>query len=480
MKKTVRNILILVAVLAVLGGAALALFLLPSEKDADGSGESSAVSSTVTETVLKKEASEFSSLAVENGEDSYVILPKGDGYTLEGYEEFDLLSAQLQHSVTSLLSLEAEKNLGSQSDLDAFGLEGDSAASVTLKFKDGSEEKLVLGDTAAETNGRYLLKDGTVYIVPNISANLYATKFVYFNKEMYTILDRTTEVTDDEGNTTTQTDTDLLYSMKLSGTNFPQEIQVEYGADRLSGYVITAPVTAESGGDELTGMITAMKTLTADSVVGAKLTPELLEEFGLDEPEAIVEFDLNSQKHKLQAAAKEDGSGYYVLLDDQDVIYTVGSDAIPWAATTLMKLRMSYIWLNNVQDVDRLTLTVSGKDKYSFDITRTVNEEKSTETATQYDLSVKNGDGKDIEYETYRSLYQKLISVTVLSSDLSDYEDESVLKIEYHRFDGGGDTVEFRAAGEDRYAALLNGRYNGLVRKGDVDKILPQIPEAYQ
>lgn len=477
MKKNVRNVLIMAAVLVVLGAVVLLLVLFPAKSGEENSSAPSSQVSQTGETLVERDIADFETFSVTQGGESYTIVPKGDELTLQGYEDFDLVQTQLQVAVKSLMTVTAAKDLGSQSSLEAFGLTGDEAVTVSMTFRDGTSEKLVLGKTAAETAGRYLLKDGAVYIVSGISENLYGSQYKYFNTEMYSIPSRTSDEADGESGSFTE-ETDILYSMKLSGTNFPQELEVQYDPSVLGSYLMTAPVTAESGGDKFTALIATLKTMTADSIAGAKLTPELLAEFGLDEPMAVVEFDLNSQKHTLQAS-KKDGQ-YYVLLDDNDLIYQVAADSVtPWAETTLRDMRMSYIWLNNIQEVDRLTLTVGEDRDYIYHITRTVNEENSTELRTDYDLTIKTADGKEIEYTAYQQQYQDLLSITVLSSDPAEYESSNAFRIEYHRFDGGKDVIEFRPAGEDRYAALLNGGYNGLVRKNDVDKIISSLDGNY-
>ena len=67
---------------------------------------------------------------------------------------------------------------------------------------------------------------------------------------------------------------------------------------------------------------------------------------------------------------------------------------------------------------------------YAYDATRTVNEEKSTEGNTSYDLSIQNAAGEEITYENYSGFYQQLLSVAVLSTKEATYDAESpVLRV---------------------------------------------------
>lgn len=480
MKKTVRNVLIMLAVLLVLGGATAWLLLTPADVETDDSQSTTEVSSTVTETVMDREATEVDSISVKNSEGSFTLVAKGEDFIIDGYEDCDVSDSIVTYSAGTVLSMQATKNLGTQEGLAGFGLAGEDAVYVEISYLDGTSDELVLGNSAPESSGNYVLKDGTVYIVSGINQQLYGSVFNYFVANLYTVEDRTEIYVDDEGNETTQSVDDLLYSLKLSGTNFEQPISISYSSGAVSTYIISEPVLAESGGDYYTTVAQSLKEPTATGVVAAHLTDEILEEFGLAQPYATVEFDLNNTKHTMSVSAKNSDGTRYLLLDDRDVIYTVSDDTVSaWADCTLTQLRMSYVWLVNIMDVEKLTATVEGDTVYSYDITRTVNEEKSTESSTSYDLSVKNAGGEDIDYKTcYQPFYKKLLAVSVVSSDITEYAEEPTLKLEYSYFEKDeGLTVEFYAAGDSRYAAVINGSFNGLVRKSEIDKIIATLPE---
>lgn len=480
MKKTTRNILIMLAVLVVLGGAAACLLLLPAQEEEASSSSEVSVSSAALETVMDREKSEVASISVENSEGNFVLVPDGEEFAIQGYEDSDVNTSSLSYSANSLLSITASKNLGSQDDLEAFGLAGENAVSVEIKYQDGTADRLILGNMAAETSGRYVLKDSTVYIVSGINELLYGSMYGYFNTTLYTIADRTEEVTDDEGNTTTETLEDIVYSLKLSGSNFPEPIEIKYNTGVINSYLITSPILAESGSDDFTAIVEALKAPTASSVAAVGLTEEVLEEHGLYEPYAKVEFDLNNAQHTM-TVSKADSEGFcYLLLDDRDTVYRVSKDTVSaWADTSLMDLRMSYIWLANIMNVSELTMTVDGDTVYSFDVTREVDEEKSTEDNPSYNLIIRNAGGESIDYSTcYQPFYKKLIALTVVTADTVEYSGEPVFQIKYSYFEGAeDDVVEFFAVGEDRYAAVVNGTFNGLARKTDLDKVIALLPD---
>ncbi len=493
MKKSIRNLIIMLAVLVVIGGGAAVLLLTQPEAEEPSSSSSASASSI---SLIERESEEVTSLSVANTHGEYRIIPE-DGtvtsqeeesssplrFTIEGYQGFDIKTASVTAAVNTTVLLSASKNLGEQEDLDQFGLSGQGQAKVTLKYSDGASDTVIVGNEAGESVGRYLLMNGKVYI-GSFSGSLLESPLGFINTEIYTIADRTEETVDSEGSSSTTVLADLLYHITFSGTHLEQPITVESDPSKISGYMVTFPMKAESGTNDLSEIITALKSLTADSVAATGRTQENLEKYGLAEPYAQIEFDMNGEEHTLAVSkAGSDGSRYLVA-DDLDVIYTVADATVSsWAEATLMDLRMSYVWLPNINSVSTLTVETAG-GSYAFQVTRTLNEEKSTETEPSYDLTVKNGDGAAVEYEIYQDLYQMLLSQAVLSTDAVSYEESApVLTVTYEYFDGGdSDVISYCPVEgqEERYAALLNGSYSGLVRRSEIQSVLEVAEPVYQ
>ena len=480
MKKTARNIIILLVVLLALGGAAFWLSSLPKEGDQEESS-SSGLETEERISLFDKEDTDIKSVEVKNSSDQFTILPVQEGsdlsFTLEGYEDYDFNKSVLAANVRTMLGFKPLKELGSQDKLDAFGL-GSDGTRVTVNYKDGGSDELVLGGASPETTGKYVLKDGQVYIISGVPDAFYSGKFSYFYTSVYTIPDMVDVTVDDEGETSETTTTDKLDSFTVSGAGFTDPISIKPSSRYLSGYGITEPVTAESGNTKFNELVTSLKSLEASSVVDAGVTDEKLEQYGLTEPDAKLSFSLNGVEHELSVSAKDSDGMRYMLADDNDLVYQVDNSAVAnWAEVSVMDLRMSYVWIANIKDVKGLKVTLDGEE-HSFDITREKNEEKSTDNSTEYDITkITDGAGNTVEYDDYQPFYQKLISVAVFSMDKAEYSGAPAVKLEYEYFGGGTDTVEYyEIPGMNRYAAVLNGGYNGQVRGTDIDAVLKLIP----
>lgn len=482
MKKTVRNILILLVVLLVLGGAVFLLMNLPTGGDQEESSEPGSSSAAERINLFDKEDTDVKSVEVKNGEDEFTIVPTqtdtGLSFTLKGYEDYEFNTAQVAANVRTMLGFSPVKELGSQSNLDAFGL-GSGGARVTVNYQDGSSDQLVLGGTSPETTGKYVLKDGQVYIISGVPDAFYSSKYNYFYTSVYVIPDRMDVTVDDAGETTETVAEDSLDFMTLSGAHFPQAISIKPSSKYLSGYGITEPVSAESGNTKFNELVTALKSLTATAVVDVGITNEKLEQYGLSEPDAKLSFSLNGVEHELTVSAKDSGGMRYMTADDNDLIYQIENSLVTgWADASLMDLRMSYVWIANIKDVKKLTVTLDGSQVKTFTITREKNDEKSTDSSTEYDISfIEDAQGNAIDYEVYQPFYQKMIGVAVFMPDEVEYSAVPAVKIEYEYFDGGTNTVEYyEIPGMSRYAAVLDGKFNGQVRGTELDAMIALLP----
>ena len=264
-----------------------------------------------------------------------------------------------------------------------------------------------------------------------------------------------------------------------------QPIVIDYDESKISTYLITQPIVAESGSNTFTEIVTALKSLTVDSAVAVGRTQETLEQYGLAEPYTQIVFDMNGEDHTLAVSAADSEGNRYLIADDNDVVYQVASSTVDsWAEAELLDLRMSYVWLPNIKDVSAMILTTGDGTEYRFDVERVVNEEESTEDETEYDLVVTNGDGQSVDYENYQDFYQLALSQAVLSTDTVEYSQEDLtLEITYEYFDGSeADVITYCAVPdqEQRLAALLNGGYSGMVRRSEVESLIESLTQVYE
>lgn len=495
MKKSVRSLLIMLAVLVVVGGAAALLLLLPTgatEEDAS----SAAVSQEERQSLLEVDAADVSAIKVENSQDSFTILPvtvqpeessassdtggtsasgPETSYTIEGLEDYDVNTSTLENAAETLLSTTVNRALGPQDGLEKYGLAGEGAVQITIETKSGGSTTLALGITnTSGTTGQYVLKDNEVYLVPALPDLFSGRGLDCVSCDVYSIPSWTISGAEESGESSAVTESipDTLLSASLSGKAFPQPIQIEYVAkSRLNGYMLTAPVTAVADTAAADALTAALKDLVANSVAAVGVTEGELAQYGLDQPDAAVTFTLNqAEEMTLRASAKDADGSRYLMLDGRDVVYKVDNSRISaWAEAQAMDLRTGTICLANIADVERLALTRDGDMVYDFEVDLEAEE-----------TTVKKPDGEDVAYEDYQAFFQQLTGLSVFSLEEAPCEGAPALRVEYQYKNGTSDVVEFfPVEGQDRYAAALNGEFNGLVRGSEVNALVGRLDEVF-
>lgn len=479
MKKTTKNIIIALAVLLVLGAAAAVLLLTTPVEEPEE--ETSSTSSTTMEKLIDQSITDIKDVVIDNSEsgESLTLVPAKSGedseenntFTIKGWEDEDVITANVLSLAQSFYSVTPTKEIGQVENLAEYGLSGDGLYKVTVSYTNGSSDTILVGSEAGETYGRYALYDDTVYIIPG-SIYLTKSKYEFINTSVLSIPDIVTE--DEEGNETTATSE--FKSLRLSGTNYPQEILMKESEDELLVYEIAEPVYAGANSTWVDSLLEQLQTITASGVAAVQATDEDLEKHGLDEPSAVVEYVMNGEKHTLRLGDKSNGI-YSLMADDNTTIYLIGESSVDsWANKTVYQVRDSFIRLVNIKSVEKLTVTAAdGVDVY--DVERILNEERSTESSPFYDLEISK-DGEAIEYDNYQPFYQMLLSVSLLNEEVREPEGDPVLTIRYDRFDGGSEEICFYkdSAAERRYIVTLNGQPSGVVRSTDVEKILEAKP----
>lgn len=470
MKQTTKTIIILLAVLLVLGGGVGLLLLTGQDNTAEPQPASSAESSDSAALITGREIGDVSAVAVQAAGENWTMVPDGDYFAIQGYEDIPSENASIAGVVNSLLTMGSFRNLGAKDELEAYGLAGDEAAQVEIRYQDGKKDSFTVGKVTSESGGRYVLWDGEVHLVSGISYRLFEGMCSFFRLDLYSVPDRA----DDEGNPPADGLTDILYHLKLSGTHFPQEVEIAYDTSVVNQYLMNAPVVAESGTELMKTILASLKAPTALSVAAAKPDDETLERYGLLEPYAVADFDLNNEKHVLTVSPLLSGNRY-LMVDGGKLIYQVEDSVVSsWAEADLLKLRMSYVWLEMIQEVSQLEITdADGQSR----VIRVQREEK--EDGSGYDLSVFTAQGKEIPLRGYQDFYMDVVGIPVfLQQEAESIGETAAWRVEYRHFDGSAPTVvEYRPAGDQRYAAMLNGAYSGLVRQSDTDKVFAGLDE---
>lgn len=502
MKKKNRNILIMLAVLVVIGITAVLLLTQPPEPAEENS---SSVSSSVSIPIISRAAAEVASVTVENPQGRYVLLPAPKekisseetssetssevsaaespvNFTLQGLEDIPLNTGAVSAAARSLFPLSAVKEIETPDALADFGLAGTGEATLTVAYTDGGSDKLVVGIKSTGTTGRYVMAGDKVYIASSLSESLLGGELSFVDTAVITVPDIKTK--DEEGNETAAPDE--MEAITFSGSNFAAPIEIvlnENNPNSMMPNKMVAPITADVNSNTLTEITTALKTVSAASAVQVHVTDADLAQYGLDKPYAQVDYTMNGEQHSVKVSEPDEDGQCYLAADGKPIVYQIPAASVSvWTNTTTNSLRASYIFLANIQDVEKLSFK-AGDQSYVFEMKREQDEEASGDTP-QYTILPSLG-GKDIDYKkTYQPMYSALLNVSILSSEPVEYDKTKtpVLSIDYAYFENSNvDHVTFYTVeGQDRYAVEVNGVYSGIVRGTSLNEFLTTLQKAAQ
>lgn len=485
MKKNTRYILITLIVAVVLGGAITALLLTQPETEEDSSSTSSTSSSTDI-SVFSYEDADIASITVKNPDGELKVLTRTETVEASSSEDesssepeektvfyLDGIDEALQStsSVSTLAgygtSLSATSEIGNKDDLSLaeYGLDSPEVT-VTTVLKDGTETSYSVGNESP-LSGYYILYGDKVYVAL-VSENLYKTPLDFVTTTVLTITPPESEDSSTEA-------TNEYTSFAFSGTNFPQEVKIVPDTESLtSSFKLTEPYEVSVNTTTMQNIMTSVESLTASSVAAVDPTEEQLEEYGLKDPAVRMSFTVNGESYTL-LSGKVENSNQYVMLDGVNVVYVFSEDAVSaWADATLFTVRDSFVWLQMITDVSKLTVETPDKTDV-FTLTRTENEESSTEDNTVYDYSVKGTDGQDITYQdVFTTYYQTIIGVQLLDETTeTTVSGDPMLRVTYEFYEGGAPkVVEFYSVGNRRCLVKVDNEVVGVVSESLIQDII--------
>ncbi|MFI3326905.1 MAG: DUF4340 domain-containing protein [Clostridia bacterium] len=485
MKNTKKYILISLAVLLLLGGGFVLLYITDDSANVDYTEDEEIVDTTEETTYLiDKTYQEIDYVEISGPSGDYVIVQVEEleeaededaedtyvySYYIEGYEEYDVSTA-MSSSMTSLTYLIPNKELGVIEDLEQYGLSDADSTTVTMYFDDGTVEEIAIGIEAASTYGNYINYNGEVYIgyindfvitdiVSNVNVYTYTIDYLY----------------DDTGTAIT---TAFEY-LTISGTNYAQPIEIVPDSTTYSGYSMTSPVESDGHPSTISELATLMQTFTTDSVVAVEVTEEQLADYGLDEPFATIEFSLNGVEHKISVSEKN-GTNRYVIIDDvTNIVYSIAATSVSsWAENTALELRTAYVNLTAITDLQYISFE-SDEVEFTVELEEYVNEEESTDDAIVYDYNA-YFKGNQIDYDdNVTAIYYSFLDISVLSLDELAHETTATASLVFEYYDGEQVTIDYYKSTEndDRYVAYVDGEFNGVVRNTSIESLITAAVE---
>lgn len=418
MKKSVKGIIALSAVLVVLGGGYTALMLTQPDDSADNSTSES--SDTVQHEVVLIQDSDSESATgvvktvdVKNPSGELHVVQKtsatedsGATYTLDGCQDIAMKTAiigTLANNANGMTSADViEENC---TNLVKFGLDSPSVT-VDIEYESGTKYRLFIGNEAPTGAVTYVMLDGndTVYTVNN-------STLANYSKEFTELVDTTVLKSPDE--------TPTVENIRISREDMDYDIYLEYDhagdsnkGGTSSALVMKEPVEAYLGAERSESVVTGMFGLSANGIYSVHCEESDIAEAGLENPFCTVEMncdDGNSYKLLLSEPFTDSDYGRccYAMMDGGNVIFVISTDKAVWATVKPVDIASTLYIATYVWNITDLKFSADGKD-YSFVVTP-VDPENTPESPKSSDFST-TLNGVDFDTERYRNFYSFIIS----------------------------------------------------------------------
>ena len=480
MKRQTKTLIAVLGVFVLLCGALAAVLLTNPGDDAEEPAESESEAESIP--LVAREYSELVSVSVKGAGALYAV-GTGDATTeIPALEGLPVNAGSLAYIAKYATTMTAQREIDASAGLDAFGLADDDGPVVTVKYTDGAEVTLRIGDEvpAASPSSNYVLFDGKVY-------TMYNAHLKYFLMEPKEYLD--TDITPTSSDSSTGSYLYELVSMTVGGRRLAEPFIVS-AADpgSSSAAVFTADVISVGGevypmaSDTCLKLIYSPFDLDAADIVSYFSTGEDLAACGLDDPWATV--DLQSTyvgdgtgeekpvHFKLLASEPDADGRVCVTVEGIPVIYAIEEPAgDSWYCADYRDYVSSYMLMPSVSEVDELSLETPDGD-FKFGIQH--GEAGSFLTADAWSSYPDTPSSAVLsDAETFSAFYEMLVGAENdgWAEIPADMELVSVLKVTY-RYADGEDTLEFFEGPARQNYVGVNGKVRFVIRSSYAESVI--------
>ena len=354
-------------------------------------------------------------------------------------------------------------------DLGQFGLKPPRATAVG-SFSDGTAHTLYLGDKSPTGSSYYAQVKGDPRVF---------TVFSYNGERFHwTVSDLRSKALAPAINYDEVTSVRLV---QKDGTvieareKAPDEVksyQLGFGK-----YILTRPFAYPRGLDseKQDSLIKGAQQITVDTFVEDQ--PRSLEKYGLGRPVAEVVVRDKANTIDFLIGAPKDASDTYFMVRGQPTVYTTATSNLSFLGTKPFDLVDKFIFIPNIEDVDRMEITTAGKT-HVLAIARTTKkaEKKGEEDTVESTYTV---DGKNADDSNFKKFYQSVIGLLVEGETAHRVPNAPEVTVRFMLNKGPQKTVTLDYAPYDRDfdAIFMNGvnvfaltkqQLNGMLGKLDM------------
>lgn len=434
----------------------------------------------------------ISSATFKGAEETVEIINKDGSLFVKGYEDVPMNAINMGDLALLLTKFTALDDIGEVENLADFGLDKPQLT-VTVNYSDDTQMIWEIGDLAPDQTGCYLREKDSkhVYILSTENVAIlmqraldYVSTTVFSEPDIETTSEGTSEV--------------VLRKMTLSGAvrngeDFSFRLVTSEDSDAYIyyTYIITEPFLKGANSSYDT-QLEAFTSLGAYTVLAVNPTDEDLKNYGFDDPYSVLNFTL-AQRTTISGATedgntvsttthkdlvehtlyitKADSDYYYVMVDDNPIIYLVPVSDIPFAAMQYDDFADTLLFLEDITQMETFHVNVADGKETVFELSH-----NSSITDTEKNMTVV-ADGKTYDTMDFRYLINNFMAIErygSLTQDITNLPLAMEFSITRLNETEPVLTVKFYKVSSSLYAAVLSHGEEYLVKAADVTFVIEQ------
>lgn len=443
--KLYRNIIILTLIIALLGAGYWFVYKYEPKEEVEDSPSHNYT------TLFKTERENILELNITLPDESYLVSKDGTKWVVNNDKTIAVSQSKLDTLMYEAAAISAKELVDENpADLSVYGLLSPERKAV-IKTKDGKETAFLAGSKTVDGEYYFVMIEGEnkVYLKS-------ITSVESLMKSLYDLRDSVLYSVSEE-------DLSKITIKKTGNDEIVLETEnVGTNEEPMYEWKIKAPLKGEVENYTLSEDVIA-KILSISHDMPAKGKTEA--ECGLLSPYAVYSVTADDEKYVV-TIGNLDGEYRYVKVSGNDGIYLVKNDKLTFVDVQYSKLMMKLIHLENITDVNGVTIKRAGEE---YVLKHTGSEENDTYTINDKPVNEKN----------YKKAYQAVLSVALDDFVTSDVTGKAEVTITYDRKDGKRSEVTFVSCDERNYVVKVNGEGNLTIKKKKIDAIFEKLAEIY-
>lgn len=456
MKRSIKSILLLAALVLLVGGYRLTQYLTQTQTVTEETGAFA---------LTDRAEEELTGIAWTADGVDYHFVFEYDLWVNADDSAFPADQDSVQALADKLYALEASRKLEDVQSMADYGLD-EPAFTVTGEWSDGTTTEYAMGDETPFGDGWYLKLSGdeTVYTVASSLSTM-------FNKTLLDLAQLEDIPTVENADRLVVGDAlELVYSEDSSSLDPDQRW---FSADGT-----------ELENDSVEALISDANSIAWNELVTASATGEELTEWSLtdDAATALTVYEGGEPTLSLRIGATDEDGNYYARLSDSLMVYTVSADSL----TALLEANAEGLVRTDLvplayDDLAEAEFT-SGGEVLSFVRTETevpveadesdeTDETETDETETTIEVSV-TLNGSETDESQFESLWQLVHGLTLSETVETADEGEEMLTLRATSESGVSETFRFCEYDADSYQVIRSDGSCALTNADSIDKLI--------